>query len=157
MDPVSMVGVVAAAAQFATLCVSICQGLNGLKDKFQEARSTVTGIRRYCKTLEIAIAKIVSWIQITLAHDPEAQIHITALQSAIEDYNELLRNIQDDVDKIVGKGENGAKIRVWRKAKFIWDEGSMHRHLEQLHYLQGAIHLLLDTTQLSVTCPNVFP
>lgn len=85
MDPVSEVGIVAATAQFASLCVSICRGLDGLKDKIQNARKTIIGIRQYCITLQVAITL---WIETALAHEPGAASQIAALQSAIEHYNE---------------------------------------------------------------------
>lgn len=147
MEPVSALSVAGVAVQLVVLCVSVSQSLSNLKDKYDEVGNTLRRIKRYCKVIEFAVRKIQHWIETTVAASGVAVPELHALQSALQAYIEVLQDLKDDVDKTVGSAD-GDTLRDSQKFKFVWNQNVMLQHLKELHYLSGALHLLLDASQL---------
>jgi len=147
MDPVSALSVAGVALQLVGLCVSVSQSLSSLKDKYDEAGKTIRGIKRYCKVIEFAVRKVQHWIETTVASSGVVAPELAALQFTLQEYTEVVQDLKDDVDKIVGSADEDT-LRRGQKFKFVWNQDIMQQHLQELHYLSSALHLLLDATQL---------
>ena len=147
MDPVSAVGLAAAAAQLAGLCVSVGQTLSKFNDQHNRAGRTIRGIRHHCKVVEVALRKIQRWVETTLSEIPAAAPELAALHETILNYTEELQDLKRDIDATVGT-MNSDSLRFIQRLKVVWRDDVMKEHLQELHNMGAALHLLLDATQL---------
>jgi ABC-type transporter Mla subunit MlaD len=148
MDPVSALSVAGVACQLAGLCVLIPQSFSNLKDKYDDAGRTIRNIKRFCSTIGLAAQKIQDWLETTITSSGVTVPGLSALRSALLDYTQVVQDLKDDVDKIVGTVDGDAALGSRQRMKFAWNQDAMQQHLQELHYLSTALHLLLDTTRL---------
>jgi hypothetical protein len=67
MDPVSIIGVVAAACQFATACKSICQTLSQYHSTYKNAHESLTEAFERCTELQYIVETLQQSIEKTVA------------------------------------------------------------------------------------------
>lgn len=149
MDPVSALSVAGVAFQLAGLCVSVPQSLANLKSKYDEASRTISNIKRFCATIELAARNIQKWLETTIASSGLPVPWLDAVMAALQDYTQVVQDLKNDIDKITGPTVvDEKKLGRRKRLLFVWNQDLMEQHLQQLHYLSGALHLLLDATRL---------
>lgn len=141
MDPVSALSVVGVAIQLAGLCVSVPRSLGGFKDRYDEAGRTIRGIKQFCKVIEIAAGNIATWLKATPGIDQGAVPELGNFQSVLVEFVCVVQALKDDADKYAGSTRA-------QRFRLAWNQEVMQQHLQELHYLSGAFHLLLDSTKL---------
>ena len=94
--------------------------------------------------------KIQQWITGTLAISPTRAAHIAPIRAALTGFVDLMRDLNDEVQKLLGKALAPGELSRKTRLKVAWKEDSMKEHLLEIHYMAGALHLLLDATTLSV-------
>ncbi|KAK4141433.1 P-loop containing nucleoside triphosphate hydrolase protein [Dichotomopilus funicola] len=149
MDPVSALSVAGVALQLAGLCVSVPQSLANLKGKYDEASKTISNIKRFCATIELAARHIQEWLETTIASSGRPVPWLDTMMAAFQDYTQVVQDLKDDIDKIIGPTVvDEKKLGRRKRLRFVWNQDLMGQHLQQLHYLSSALHLLLDATRL---------
>ncbi|KAH6614418.1 P-loop containing nucleoside triphosphate hydrolase protein [Chaetomium sp. MPI-SDFR-AT-0129] len=149
MDPVSALSVAGVVLQLAGLCVAVPQSLANLKGKYDEASKTISNIKRFCATIELAARHIQKWLETTVASSGCPVPWLDTMMAAFEDYTQVVQDLKDDIDKIIGPTVvDEKKLGRRKRLRFVWNQDLMGQHLQQLHYLSSALHLLLDATRL---------
>ena len=150
MDPVSIIGLVGVCTGLADVVLRIAQGLNEYRVKYKEASRTLLRIRNYCNIIQAAVIKIQQWITSTLAVSPTRAAHVAPMRAALTGFVDLMSGLHDEVEMLLGKDSVSGNLNRKARLKVAWKEDAMKEHLQEIHQMAGALHLLLDATRLSV-------
>lgn len=150
MEAVAAFSLVAAVLQVAKLCLSILQNVSHTIHEYQGAQKNLLEVGQYCLALETSIGDIANWVNTNLAQTAADLKRITVWEETIGGCTRQIKELQRDVDKIVGKNKN-KYLGVCRKLRLVGNEITMDQHLTKLERMTGALHLLWSTR------PQYFP
>ena len=147
MDPVSLIGLIAATAQLLQMCGGIAKRCHTACGHFKEASRTLNAIATECRTFEAAITTIQDWIENTLRNSSQKEKLIEPLSSAIEGFMSSISELDKEVAKFGGDEDTLSRST---RARYVWNEAFMKDHLSEIRAQATALHLLLTASQLYV-------
>ena len=151
MDPVSLIGLIAATAQLLQMCGSIAKRCHTACGHFKEAGRTLNAIATECRTFEAAILIIQDWIDTTLRCSQQKDKLIKPLSSALEGFTSSISELDQEVAKF---GSYESTLGRLERARYVWNEALMKDHLSEIRAQANALHLLLTVSQLYA---HIFP
>lgn len=126
--------------------------LSNLRDKYQNAASTITAICAECSSISASLSQI----QNLLVRDSGIlDSHLTNRPELRETFDTALTGcevvyacLEEEIQRLCA-GAHGADAMTWRvRCRFIWREDTMRDLLSQLRGQQMALNLLIQMLQL---------
>jgi hypothetical protein len=149
MEPLSITAaVVTLIARFAETALAF----NSIRTKYNHASVTITSIATECTVVGAALSQIQTVIlrapQVTSSHFDQSSQLATYFETAITACAMTLSVLHEEVNKLVGDGENFHGVTRMARVRYIWNEAFMSQLLQQIRGLHSAINLLLNALQL---------
>lgn len=153
MDPVSIVGILAASAQIAQFIGQTIQGLSTLKGKFSDADITIRLLIGQLSTIRAAVSQVHDWAQYNSNDSPKEEEYLKGLGVALDGCHAAMEVLDEEIkDLVLGVAANGdsnkpLSLSFLTKAKVIWSEDIIKTHRDRLHSQVQALQLLLQAGQ----------
>ena len=146
MDPISVIGLVASAAQIIDLSAKLCKTLVELCGRYRHAVQKLQKAEAECATMQAAMIQIKAWIEHTLKVVPDGQRLLEPLARSLFGCVSMLQEMCLKIDQY--RPGRGQSLRAKFKAKYALDENFFRDLLEDLRWQSSALHLLLSATAL---------
>lgn len=147
MDPISVIGVVAASAQVAEYIASTIKGLYTLVGKFNDADDRIRLLVSQLSTIKLAIFQIRDWAKNSFDDAPKENSFLNGLHIALGGCQTAIDVLSGDVQELSNSATAGPVARL----KVVWNDEYMKTHEHRLSGQVQALQLLLLAGQWLVT------
>lgn len=144
MEPMAVVGLVAATTNIIRLGASTIQSLHVISEKYSDAPATLDAIQRECTTINATLEELSAWIKSGSLVDDS---RIASLHSAMTAFEPSIMALQKDVEQIAQKDQQ-RDLGKRGKLRYIWHEEVLRSHLEEVRWGNNALTGLLVATTL---------
>lgn len=146
MDPLSLIGGIASTGAIIGGITKTVHDLRTLREKFNEADSTLGAIITELCTVKAALYQIKDWTDYNKDGTVQKEL-AEALDVSLTGCKECLDLLAEEVTSMIGNSsQRGAELRM--RVRTIWNEQMMKEHQSRLHNQMNALQLLLQAVQV---------
>lgn len=147
MDPVTVLGIVNAAANLGLKCVTIIHSLHTAAERFKTADLSILSLVEECSTIELAWDQLRLYVQSELAHVPGNEHIVHRIQRSLHAGELVISALQKDLDDALSAP---LKSSLLQRTKVVWKEDTLKDHQSRIRGQVGALTLLLQVIKLYV-------
>lgn len=147
MDPVTVLGIVNAAANLGLKCVTIIHSLHTASERFKTADLSILSLVEECSTIELAWDQLRLYVQSELAHVPGNEHIVHRIQRSLHAGELVISALQKDLDDALSAP---LKSSLLQRTKVVWKEDTLKDHQSRIRGQVGALTLLLQVIKLYV-------
>jgi ankyrin repeat protein len=141
MDPLTIIGGVASAAQIAAGIVQTLKSLNDARGRFDNAETTVKLLVAELLAVKAAVGQIEDWAKYNFTDRPMPKELVEAFQVSFDGCKLAMEILADEVAAIVSRNP------FLTKAKVAWNEATMKEHADRLRSQVAAMQLLIQAVR----------
>lgn len=147
MDPVTVLGIVNAAANLGLRCVSIVHALHTAAERFKTAQLSIVSLVEECSIIELAWDQLRVYVETELANVPENEQIVDRIQRSLHAGELVIAALQKDLDEALA---SPLKSSLLQRTKVVWKEDILKDHQSRIRGQVGALTLLLQVIRLYV-------
>ena len=144
MDPLTIIGGVAATTQIAAGIVHTIKNLNDARNRFDAADTTIKLLVAELLAVKAAVGQIEDWAKYNFADTPMPKELVEAFEVSFDGCKLAMEILAGEVAGLVSKNP------FVSRAKVAWNEATMKEHADRLRSQVAAMQLLIQ----AVHCCN---
>lgn len=157
MDPASIIGIVAAACQFAELAAKGAIKGAGLLKSLKDAPVRLTELLEVVQASKRNLAQLRGHLTEPSLSVLLPQLQVQTFQDDIDEASNIADELEQQIENLLGPGHQNVRgmKRLWRdvvsisrEREFIKQFATIQRHVEQVHRGLSGVHLALSTKNL---------
>lgn len=144
MDPVSFLGAVGAGAGIVATILKTIQKLSELRERFQEADTTIGLLITELVTIQAALVRIDGWAKYTFTPTSPIQGDLrSAFEVSLDGCGLAMNILAAEVESLANDRSDFST-----RARTLLNETNMRIHQQRLHAQVGALQLLIQAVQV---------
>lgn len=146
MDPISFLGAVGTGASIIAAILKTVQKLSELRERFQEADTTIGLLITELLTIQAALVRIDGWAKYTFTPTSPIQEDLrSAFEVSLDGCGLAMNILAAEVESLANDRSDFST-----RARTLLNETNMRIHQQRLHAQVGALQLLIQAVQVYV-------
>ncbi len=137
MEPLSIIGAVAACSEIVTVIARVTTNLHSLKQRWSEGARSLQLLIAKLSTVRAALAQVKDWAEFNASTSPNGEEMRDSLGVAMEGCQVIIEALDQDVAGLLGDS-------VMSRLKQLFIDSSIKEHEDRLDSQISALQLLLN-------------
>ena len=148
MDPVSVVGLVATCTSLVGTIIKTQSALSDLHGKIKTSEIIISSLASQLRALEASASELESFLKCRAPFLNRRDKFCTALEQSLTSTASIVDLLWDEVSDASSAIDEGRGLTRWRRAKHVWNEGTITPLKDALRDQVQAMQLLLSVSTM---------